>query len=101
MGNTFVLQTGLSKEKTREVFPLAFESYSKDFSQYKPQFDWQDDTRATFSFYATPSMPIRGNITIMDQQVEVRFATLPFLAQLFMPQAMDKVNQEVKRWATI
>lgn len=86
----------LDNQTAKITMDQAFDWYKQQYPDYQPQLVWQSPVQAAVSF-AAKGLHIKGRLVLAPQSIQMELE-VPLMLRMFKGLAVDKIQQEMKRW---
>jgi len=86
----------LGRAVAKRATQAAIDSYTKRFSQYKPQATWTDDYKATVGMNVK-GIHLDGKIEVRDNEIAMNL-DVPFVLRPFRSRAIQIIEREITAW---
>jgi hypothetical protein len=87
---------GLDFDTAKRATDKAFQTYTEKFSDYNPEYNWNDDRNAEVSFSAK-GVSVSGDVEIKENSIEFDL-DVPFLLKAFKGKAVSVIEDEIQKW---
>lgn len=86
----------LGRAKAKRVAEAAWGSYSTRFASYNPTCNWQNEYSASIGF-KVKGIALKGAIDVGEKEIGLDL-DVPFLLRPFKGQALQVIEEEIRRW---
>jgi hypothetical protein len=86
----------LGRAGAKKVAEAAWSSYCARFASYNPSCEWQNEYSANIGF-KVKGIALKGAIDVGDKGIDLDL-DVPFLLRPFKGQALQVIEEEIRRW---